>query len=276
MWELVSTQELVIRFSAFLAVFSVMALWEVAASRRERAFSRWVRWPSNLGIVVLNTGVLRVLFPTATVGVALAAEQAGWGIFNVVGLSGWVEVVLAVVLLDFAIWLQHVLVHFIPVLWRLHRMHHADLDYDVTTGARFHPIEVVISMGLKLMVVSALGAPAVAVVIFEVLLNASAMFNHANVRLASALDRMLRLLIVTPDMHRVHHSVIKKETNSNYGFCLSVWDRMFDTYRDQPEGGHEGMTLGIEQFRTQGDLLLNRMLAQPFRGRTSGGALRER
>jgi sterol desaturase/sphingolipid hydroxylase (fatty acid hydroxylase superfamily) len=243
-----------------------MALWEVAAPRRKRAFSRLTRWPNNLGIVVFNTVVLRVLFPTAAIGMALAAETNGWGLFNAIALPEWLAVVLAVIIMDFAIYLQHVLVHAVPALWRLHRMHHADLDYDVTTGARFHPIEIVISMGLKLMVVSALGAPALAVLIFEVILNATAMFNHGNVRIPLGLDRVLRWILVTPDMHRVHHSVIVQETNSNFGFNLPWWDRLFGTYTAQPKGGHEGMTIGIEQFREGRDLRLDRMLIQPFLG----------
>lgn len=270
MWEAVQAHEPVVRLSAFLGVFAVMAVWEVVAPRRAQVFSRLRRWTNNLGIVVLNTLVLRVLFPTAAVGMALAAERAGWGLFNVVALPAWLSVLLAVVILDFAIYLQHVLVHFVPVLWRLHRMHHADLDYDVTTGARFHPIEIIVSMGIKLMVVSAIGAPPLAVLVFEVTLNATAMFNHGNVRIPIPVDRVLRLFVVTPDMHRVHHSMTPVETNSNYGFSLSIWDRLFGTYRDQPEGGHEGMTLGIEHFRDPEDLRLDRMLVQPFRGRASG------
>jgi len=266
MWDSIQAYEPVIRLSAFLGIFTIMALWEIAAPRRKRAFSRLTRWPNNLGIVVFNTVVLRVLFPTAAIGVALAAEANGWGLFNVFALPEWLAVVLAVMIMDFAIYLQHVLVHAVPALWRLHRMHHADLDYDVTTGARFHPIEIVISMGLKLMVVGALGAPALAVLIFEVVLNATAMFNHGNVRIPVGLDHVLRWIVVTPDMHRVHHSVIPQETNSNFGFNLPWWDRLFGTYTAQPKGGHEGMTIGIEQFREGRDLRLDRMLIQPFLG----------
>ena len=266
MWAEIQEYEPIIRLSAFLGIFAVMALWEFAAPRRKRTFSRLTRWPNNLGIVAFNTVVLRVLFPTAAVGVALAAKANGWGLFNVFALPEWLAVVLAVIIMDFAIYLQHVLVHAVPALWRLHRMHHADLDYDVTTGARFHPIEIVISMGLKLMVVSALGAPALAVLIFEVVLNATAMFNHGNVRIPLGLDRVLRWILVTPDMHRVHHSVIPQETNSNFGFNLPWWDRLFGTYTAQPKDGHEGMTIGIEQFREGRDLRLDRMLIQPFLG----------
>jgi len=266
MWETIQAYEPVIRLSAFLGIFAVMALCEVLAPRRNRLFSRLARWPHNLGIVVLNTLVLRLLFPTAAIGVALAAEANGWGLFNNFGVPTVLALVLSVVIMDLAIYMQHVLVHAVPALWRLHRMHHADLDFDVTTGARFHPIEIVISMGLKLMVVGALGAPALAVLIFEVILNATAMFNHSNVRLPKGLDRLLRLIVVTPDMHRVHHSVIPKETNSNFGFNLPWWDRLFGTYIPQPQAGHEGMTIGIEQFREGRDQRLDRMLIQPFLG----------
>ncbi|MEK9724270.1 MAG: sterol desaturase family protein, partial [Rhodospirillaceae bacterium] len=209
---------------------------------------------------------VRVLFPAAAVGAATAAGAAGWGLFNVTRWPGWLEVALAVAILDFAIYLQHVLVHAVPGLWRLHRMHHADLDIDVTTGARFHPVEIAFSMILKIMVVGALGAPVLAVLIFEVVLNASAMFNHANARLPLGVDRLLRLVLVTPDMHRVHHSVRSEETNSNYGFCLPWWDRLFGTYRAQPADGHDAMTIGLERFRDPGELRLDRMLLQPLRG----------
>jgi len=273
MWESVQANEPIIRLSAFLGIFAIMTVWEVIAPRRKRAFSRWTRWPNNIGIVVFNTVVMRVLFPTAAVGIALAAEANGWGLFNTFAVPEFLAVVLAVVIMDLAIYLQHVLVHAVPILWRLHRMHHADLDYDVTTGARFHPIEIVISMGLKLMVVSALGAPALAVLVFEVILNATAMFNHGNVRIPPGLDRVLLLIVVTPDMHRVHHSVIPQETNSNFGFSLPWWDRLFGTYTAQPKDGHEGMTIGIEQFREGRDLRLDQMLVQPFLGNTGDYAI---
>jgi len=271
-WETIQAYEPIIRLTAFAGIFVVMALWEVFAPRRRRAFSRWLRWSNNVGIAALNTAVVRLLFPTAAVGIALSAQHSGWGLFNLMTAPTWLAIVLSVVILDLAIYLQHVLVHAVPALWRFHRMHHADLDCDVTTGVRFHPIEIVISMLLKLMVVGALGAPALAVLIFEVLLNASAMFNHGNVRIPAPVDRVVRLFIVTPDMHRVHHSVAPNETNSNFGFNLSIWDRLFGTYHDQPRGGHEGMTIGIEQFRARRDLWLDKLLTQPFRGKTGGYA----
>ena len=266
MIDAVLANEPAIRLSAFLGIFAVMALWEVAAPRRARRFTRLQRWPNNIGIVVVNTLVLRVAFPTAAIGVAFIAEAGGWGLLNNVALPAWLAVVVAFLLLDLAIYLQHVMVHAVPALWRLHRMHHADLDFDVTTGARFHPIEILLSMAIKLMIVAALGAPAVAVLIFEVVLNASSMFNHGNVRIPVGLDRVLRWLVVTPDMHRVHHSIARRETNSNFGFNLPWWDRLFGTYRAQPAAGHDAMTIGIEQFREPGDLRLDRMLAQPFKG----------
>ncbi|MDH3595980.1 MAG: sterol desaturase family protein [Rhodospirillales bacterium] len=255
-----------IRLGIFLGVFAVMAVWEALMPRRGRTVSRWIRWPSNLGIVAVNTLLLRVLFPTAAVGLALLGEERGWGLLNNLVLPTWLSLALAVLLLDFVIYLQHVMFHAAPALWRLHRMHHTDLDFDVTTGARFHPIEILLSMGLKLAAVAALGAPALAVLIFEVLLNATAMFNHANLRIPEAVDTVLRWVLVTPDMHRVHHSVVPRETNSNFGFNLPWWDRLLGTYRAQPAAGHRAMTIGIEQFRAPRDLWLDRMLVQPFLG----------
>ncbi len=254
-----------IRLSAFAVVFAAMVVWELGAPRRSLGFGRLQRWPGNLGIVILNTVILRFVFPVAAVGVALRAEAQGWGLFQALEVPGWLAIVGSIVLLDLAIYLQHVLFHAVPALWRLHRMHHADLDFDVTTGGRFHPIEILLSMVIKLGVVAALGLPAAAVLGFEVLLNATSLFNHGNVRLPSRLDRMLRWIVVTPDMHRVHHSIVPRETNSNFGFNLPWWDRLFATYRAQPAAGHDGMTIGITQFRNSVELRLDRMLLQPFR-----------
>ncbi len=262
----ITENEPAIRLTAFFGIFLAVALAEVAAPRRALTMSKLRRWVANIGIVVLNTVVVRLLFATAAVGLAHAAGGAGWGLFNWLAWPLWLEVLLAVVILDFIIYLQHVMFHAVPTLWRLHMMHHADLDIDVTTGARFHPIEIVLSMLLKLAAVAALGPHPVAVVLFEVLLNGTAMFNHGNVRLPLALDRVLRLFVVTPDMHRVHHSVVRTETNSNFGFNLPWWDRLFGTYRDQPAAGHDGMTIGLEQFREPTKLTLGHMLLLPFRG----------
>jgi sterol desaturase/sphingolipid hydroxylase (fatty acid hydroxylase superfamily) len=260
------TYEQYIRLAAFCGVFALMAFWELIGPRRKETIGRGWRWPNNLGVVIVDTLLVRILFPTTAVGLALIANAHGIGLFNVVPLPAWIGVVASVILLDVAIYFQHVLFHAVPLLWRLHRMHHADLDIDVSTGLRFHPIEILLSMVVKLAVVIALGAPAVAVLIFEILLNATSMFNHSNVRIPEGFDRALRWFVVTPDMHRVHHSILSRETNSNFGFNLPWWDQLFGTYRAQPAAGHEAMTIGIEQFRDPRELGLDRMLLQPFRG----------
>ncbi|TAM09027.1 MAG: sterol desaturase family protein [Nevskiaceae bacterium] len=254
-----------IRLGFFLGSFTLMAAWEVLAPRRPVTFARRRRWPANLGIIVIDSVVARLLFPVAAVGMAAYATAHGWGLLSVLTLPGWATFVVAFVLLDLAIYLQHVMFHAVPLLWRLHRMHHTDLAFDVTTGTRFHPLEIVLSLGLKFAVIAALGAPPAAVLMFEVVLNATSMFNHGNVRLPAAADRVLRLLLVTPDMHRVHHSVRREETDSNFGFNLACWDRLFGTYRAQPRDGHDGMTIGLSTFRDPHELRLYSMLLQPFR-----------
>lgn len=253
-----------IRLAFFLGVLVAMATWEAVSPRRQLQVSRWKRWPSNLGVAAINTGLLRLLIPAAAVGLAAIGEERGWGLLNNIALPAGGRIVAAVLLLDFAIYLQHVMFHAVPALWRLHRMHHSDIDFDVTTGARFHPGEILLSMAIKLAAVAALGPPAVSVLIFEVLLNATSMFNHGNVRLPGWMDRILRRVVVTPDMHRVHHSVLPNETNSNFGFNLSWWDRLFGTYRAQPRDGQETMTIGLDIFRDPTQLRLDKMLAQPF------------
>ncbi len=268
--------EPVIRLSFFFGVLLLIALWEIAAPRRALSMSKPVRWVSNLGIVALNTVVLRLLFPLAAVAFAAVAAENGWGLLNLIEIHPLLALVIAIVVLDFFIWLQHVMVHAIPVLWRLHRMHHADLDYDLTTGARFHPLEIVLSMGIKFAAILLLGPPVLAVLLFEIILNAMAMFNHGNIRLPLGLDRLLRLLVVTPDMHRVHHSVQDDEANSNFGFNLSIWDRLFGTYKAQPDLGHEGMQIGLDRFREQRDNTLPQMLVQPFIGDAGDYAINRR
>jgi sterol desaturase/sphingolipid hydroxylase (fatty acid hydroxylase superfamily) len=270
MTDTILANEPIIRLAFFLGILVAMAFWEVAAPRRRIEIPRLIRWTNNLGVVVIDTILVRLTYPIAAVGLALLAEQNGWGLFNLFDVSVWVAVLVSVVALDFAIYLQHVLFHAVPALWRLHRMHHADLGFDVTTGLRFHPIEILLSMGIKMGVVVALGPPAVAVLLFEVILNATAMFNHSHIRIPAGIDRVLRLVVVTPDMHRVHHSVIRSETDSNYGFNLPWWDRLLGTYTAEPKGGHEGMTIGFEQFRTVRDQWLDKMLIQPLRGPASG------
>jgi len=255
-----------IRLGIGAAVFAAMAAWEVVAPRRSQAIGRWVRWPNNLGVVIIDTILLRLLFPAAAVGAALGGEEQGWGLLNNLPLPPLIAVIAAVIVLDLVIYFQHVLFHAVPALWRLHRMHHADLEFDVTTGVRFHPIEILLSMVIKIGVVVALGAPTLAILIFEVLLNATSMFNHGNVRLPQVIDRVLRMIVVTPEMHRVHHSIEPAETNSNFGFNLPWWDRLLGTYRAQPAAGHAGMTIGIDLFRDVKDLRLDRMLIQPVIG----------
>jgi sterol desaturase/sphingolipid hydroxylase (fatty acid hydroxylase superfamily) len=242
-----------------------MAIWEVLAPRRPQAIARRTRWSNNLGVVVVDTLAVRVLFLARAVGVAMLAEAQGWGLLNVLPAPGWVAVPVSVLLLDFVIYGQHIAFHHLPVLWRLHRMHHADLEFDITTGVRFHPVEIVLSMVIKAAMVLALGAPPLAALVFEMLLNATSMFNHGNVRLTKRVDQVLRWLVVTPEMHRVHHSVLRRETDSNFGFNLPWWDRLFGTYRPEPEAGHERMVIGIDRFRDPRELRLDRMLLQPLR-----------
>ncbi len=266
-----------VRLSCFFGVLGLMAVWELVAPRRALTASKALRWASNLGLVVLNSVLLRLLFPAAAMGMALLAAERHWGLLNNITLSAGLKVIVAVVALDFAIYLQHVMFHAVPALWRLHRVHHADLDFDVTTGARFHPIEIVLSMLIKFAVIAALGPAPLAVLIFEVLLNATAMFNHSNVRIPVRLDRALRWLVVTPDMHRVHHSIEDHETNSNFGFNLPLWDRLFGTYKDQPDAGHDAMTIGIRELRAPRlAAALPGMLWLPFVGKVSDYAINRR
>jgi sterol desaturase/sphingolipid hydroxylase (fatty acid hydroxylase superfamily) len=275
--QFILANEPVIRLSFFLGMFALIGIWEVLAPRRALTVSKTLRWISNLGLVVLNTIVLRLIFPLAGAGMALFCAERGWGLLNHFSVPWILAVPLAVIAMDFIIWLQHVMVHAVPVLWRLHRVHHADPDYDVTTGARFHPIEIILSMLIKFATIVVLGAPVVAVVIFEVMLNATAMFNHGNIRLPAAIDRWVRWVVVTPDMHRVHHSVEDDETNSNFGFNLTWWDRLFGTYRDQPRAGHVGMTIGIREFSDPRDVArLDGMLLLPFRGEITDYAINRR
>lgn len=260
----------IIRITAFLGILALMALWEILAPRRPRVVphSRRRRWPANLAISILNGTLLKFILPGGALFVAAAASKAGWGLLNDGIFPYWMKVAATIILLDLTIYLQHVLFHAVPLLWRIHRMHHADVDLDVTSGGRFHTFEILLSGLIKIAAVAALGAPMLGVLLFEVLLNATAMFNHSNVRMPPGLDRLLRMLLVTPDMHRVHHSIEVVETNSNFGFNLPWWDYIFRTYRAQPRLGHTNMVLGIEQFREPANQRLDRMWLIPFRGRT--------
>ena len=263
--ELVVTYETHIRLGFFTAVLLLMILWEIAAPLRKLRISKRRRWCNNFAIVILNSVVLRLVFPMAALGVAVFASNHGWGVFNSVSLPPWSAVMICIIALDLIIYCQHVLLHAIPVLWRLHRMHHADLDFDVSTGGRFHPLEILLSMGVKFAAILLLGVPVVAIVTFEIVLSATSLFNHSNIRMPSKLDGRLRWFLVTPNMHRVHHSVEPDETDSNFGFNLPWWDCLFGTYRAQPRVGHEKMDIGLAIFRDekQCQSLLG-MLAIPF------------
>lgn len=257
--------EIAVRLSFFGGVLLLMTLWELLAPRRTLTVRKGPRWASNLGLVMLNMVLARVLIPITAIGAALVAQKQGWGLLHQVAWPSWVEFTLSVLILDLAIYGQHVLFHAVPVLWRLHLVHHADLDIDVTTGLRFHTLEILISAGVKLLMVMLIGPSAVAVVAFEVLLNATSMFNHSNVRMTAWQDRLLRRIVVTPDMHRVHHSVHRQETHSNFGFNIPWWDVLFGTYRSQPVDGHEKMTIGIPHLRNENQVdRLPGMLMLPF------------
>lgn len=275
--EFIIQNESTIRISVFSGMLLIMGLWELLAPRRAPKISKLLRWFNNLTLVFLNTLILRLILPMAATGMALFAADHGWGFFNYYDFNPLVEIIIAIIFMDFIIYLQHVLVHAVPALWRLHRVHHADLDYDVTTGSRFHPIEIIISMLIKLATIVVLGPAVVAVIIFEVLLNGMAMFNHGNIGLPKIIDNFLRYFIVTPDMHRVHHSIEDDETNSNFGFNLSCWDRLFGTYREQPRKGQTGMEIGIKGFTTtQQASWLHGLLIMPFAGKMSGYTINRR
>ena len=256
--------EPLVRLGCFFAVLVLMAVWERAAPRRPLVAKRPLRWFSNLGLVTLNSICIRLAFAFGAVGVAIETQSLRWGLFNNVNVPGWLAFIASVLALDLAIYLQHVLFHAVPALWRLHMVHHADPDFDVTTGVRFHTIEVAISMGLKVAAIILLGAPPLAVLTFEILLNGTSLFNHSNIAMPAWLDRGLRMFVVTPDMHRVHHSIIPHETNSNFGFNLPWWDYLLGTYRAQPAAGHEKMEIGLTQIEPQQAVRLHRMLALPF------------
>ena len=256
--------EMYIRLIFFLGAFTIIAVWEILAPRLEINFSKLKRWYNNLSIILINSLIVRLLIPVIPVAVAVKASSEGLGLLYNLNINYTLSVIIGVVILDFAIYLQHLMFHAVPLLWRLHMVHHADRGIDVTTGLRFHPIEIIISLFIKISVIIIIGAPPLAVIIFEILLNATAMFNHGNVYINPGLDKILRLLVVTPDMHRVHHSVIIRETNSNFGFNLPWWDRLFGTYRDQPSATHEGIAIGLAQYRSNISLL--KMLILPFVG----------
>jgi len=276
MTEFVTAHEATIRMAFFVGIFLAVALVELIVPRRALTTSKTSRWVGNIGIVFINTFLLRILFPAGAVGISVWIGHQDWGIFNHIQWPFWLEVALTIVILDFVIYMQHVMFHAVPVLWRLHMMHHADLDYDLTTGTRFHPLESIISLGIKAGAITVLGAPPVGVIIFEIILNGMAMFNHGNFFIPLGIDRFLRLLVVTPDMHRVHHSVFPNETNTNFGFNLPWWDRLCGTYKPQPTKGHEKMTIGLNQFRDASRLTLPWIIALPFMGKPGSYAIGKR
>ena len=256
--------EAVIRLGFFLGILFLVAFWELLSPRRSLIVSKGRRWFSNLAIVLLNPVLVRLTLPILPAAMASLAQGRSWGLLNNFSLPYWLAVIISVLALDFVVYLQHVMFHAVPLLWRVHSMHHTDMDLDVTSGLRFHPIEIIMSIGIKLAAVAVIGPPALAVLIFEVLLNGTSMFNHGNIYIPLGIDRILRLLVVTPDMHRVHHSIIRSESNKNFGFNMPWWDRLFGTYSDQPEAGHKGMTIGLARFQDAKYLALHRMLAHPF------------
>ncbi|MDK9718310.1 MAG: sterol desaturase family protein [Trichlorobacter sp.] len=253
-----------LRLAVFIGLFVLLALAETVWPRRKLTAVKAKRWQANIGIIVVDSLVVRLLFPVVPVSLAATAQLHNWGLFNLVGIKGWPELLLGLVLLDLIIYLQHRLFHRIPLLWRLHRMHHTDLDLDVSSGTRFHPLEIALSLLIKMAVVLLFGIAPLTVLLFEILLNAASMFNHANLSIPLSIDRWLRLLVITPDMHRVHHSVIPRETDSNFGFSQPWWDRLLGTYRDQPKEGHTGMTIGLHEYRNQKELGFWRLLRIPF------------
>lgn len=265
-----------IRLVFFFGIFFIMAAWEFLSPRRELTVSKARRWMDNLSVIVLNTVALRLIFPLLAIDLARIAQSRGWGLLNVLHLPFVLSVIIGLLFLDLVIYLQHVMFHTLPVLWRLHMVHHADLDVDVTTGLRFHPIEIILSMVLKMAAVVVIGAPMLAVLVFEVALNATSMFNHGNAYINPGFDSVLRLLVVTPDMHRVHHSVTIRETNSNFGFNFPWWDRLFGTYRPQPAAGHRDMVIGLAQFRDEDRLPLLWTLGLPFTGDPGSYAINRR
>lgn len=259
-----------IRLALFLSLFAAFAIWEMSSPRRRLTARKSLRWFSNLALVTMNTLLTPLLVPIVALAMAKLAQENGWGLFNVFDVAYPLAFVATILALDFIIYLQHVMFHSVPILWRLHRVHHSDVDLDVTSGTRFHLIEIMISMMIKVAAIALIGPPVMAVLVFEVLLNGTAMFNHANIRLPLPVDRVIRLFLVTPDMHRVHHSVIRAETDSNYGFNLPWWDYLCGTYRAQPVKGHDGMTIGVPQFREEKDQYLHRLLIQPLLNDTAG------
>lgn len=263
MTDLIIAQEVALRLGCFLGVMLIVLGCERASPRRLITAS-CRRWFANLGLIVIDTAILRLMLPAAMVGAALFAAERGWGLFNQIAAPLWLATAVVIVILDLGVWVQHLAMHKVEPLWRLHRVHHTDTEVDVTTGVRFHPFEILLSSAYKAALVIVLGAPPIAVIAFEIILSASSLFSHGNIRLPRGVDRLLRWAVVTPDMHRVHHSIVRAESDSNYGSNLSLWDRVFGTYRPRPAAGHEGMTIGLPTFRRPSEQRLSQLLLQPL------------
>tara|TARA_R110001592_G_scaffold363396_2_gene687667 strand:- start:83358 stop:84179 length:822 start_codon:yes stop_codon:yes gene_type:complete len=262
--DLVMDNNTQVRLAAFLFIILLVACWEILAPRRALSTSKLLRWVNNWSISILNSLLLYLAFPVLAVGIAFVVTEHHWGLFNLLGVPALTSILLFVILFDLAIYWQHRLYHKVPLLWRLHRMHHSDPDFDVSTGIRFHPLSIILSMLIKMLVIVSLGPPPVAVLLAEIMLNVTTMFNHGNIHLPTKFDSLLRLFVVTPDMHRVHHSVEPEETNTNFGFSFPWWDRLFNTYRAQPHAGHEAMEVGVRGFQDARAQYLHKLLAQPF------------
>ena len=252
------------RLSAFVIMFMIMAFWELKAPYRQLRFARIKRWPHQIGLIILNTLSIRLFFPVAAVGTAHYMQQHNWGIMNWLDFNPVIATIGGFLFLDFAIYWQHVVAHRLDWFWKLHRTHHADTDYDLTTGLRFHPLEIILSMLIKMLVVMLLGIPATAVILFEIVLSGSAMFNHSNIKLPGKIEPILRKIIVTPSMHRIHHSTQQFEHDSNYGFFLSIWDRFFNSYTDKAMQDDQTMPIGLKIFRDKKQQQLDKILKMPF------------
>lgn len=276
MQELFFQYESYIRLGSFLGIFALLTAWEISSPKRELLQLRRFRWFGNIGLIVISSVLIRFLIPTAAVGVALHVEQDQVGFLNHYDMPFFVQFFIAFVLMDLAIYFQHVIFHALPMFWRFHRVHHSDLDCDITTGIRFHPFEMIISILFKFLVIISIGAPVLAVVVFEVVLNAASMFTHSNIKIPQSIERMVRLILVTPDMHRIHHSINENETNSNFGFFISTWDRIFGTYIKEPALGHENMQIGLQGFREPKWQNLRWLIYLPFVSRIDDYAINKR
>lgn len=276
MKELFFEYETVIRLGSFLGLFALFALWEIASPRRKLLELRRFRWINNFGLIIISSVLVRFIFPTAAVGIALLVEENHWGFLYSFGLPFPVHFFAAFILMDLSLYFQHIMFHALPLFWRFHRVHHSDLDCDITTGLRFHPFEMVISILIKFVTIASIGAPVIAVVIFEIILNAAAMFTHSNIKMTKSIESLLRWFIVTPDMHRIHHSLNVYETNNNFGFFISIWDRFFGTYLKQPEKGHENMQIGLKNFRKGRWQDLRWLIYLPFVSRLDDYAINKR